>query len=59
MSAPHPPAEEGSPRDDKACRWKLPAPDTRLGVLFYGVLAGLMVWLLIDVIPQHLHITWR
>ncbi|MEY9967558.1 hypothetical protein ABIA33_005629 [Streptacidiphilus sp. MAP12-16] len=44
---------------EKSHRWKGPAPDTRFGVFFWAVLAGLAVWLLVDVLPHHLYFGWR
>jgi hypothetical protein len=36
-----------------------PAPDTKFGAFFYAVVGGLVVWLLVDVLPQHLSIRWH
>jgi hypothetical protein len=50
------------PEAPRKFRWWWPPPNTRWGVFYYAVLAGLFVWLLITVVP-HIHpyisVTWR
>jgi hypothetical protein len=47
-------SNEGRPRV-----WTWPDPGTRFGAIFYAVVGGLAVWLLVDVLPQHLYVRWR
>ncbi|WP_165964604.1 hypothetical protein [Actinomadura sp. KC216] len=43
-------------------RWSSwPNPASKLGTLFYAIVGGLVVWLLVDVLPRHvdIHITFH
>jgi hypothetical protein len=49
-------ARNGRHRESK--RW--PDPGKPPGAVFYAVVGGLIVWLLVDVIPHlHVSVTWR
>jgi hypothetical protein len=37
-------------------RWRWPDPASRIGALFSAVAGGLVVWLLVDVLPHHVHV---
>jgi len=38
-------------------RLRLPDPATPSGALLYAVLAGLIVWFVVTVLPHHIHLT--
>jgi|GEM_PF-2517591 len=55
VPAPRTPASQPPPPGRRALRW--PGAGTPLGAIFYGVIGGLIVWFLVDVLP-HIHIAF-
>lgn len=62
MTAPVPrprtPASRPSRPDKRGPRW--PEASTPLGAILYGIIGGLIVWLLVNVLPHvHIAISWH
>jgi hypothetical protein len=53
------PVLNGAPDGHRDCaQWPDPAKPS--GAVFYAVVGGLIVWLLVDIVPHiHVAITWR